>query len=149
MKIKYTVEQEVEIVIENPAKAMAHAAAIKPDDAGVETPWQSLLRCTGTTAELCSGRVCALKHDDDDKFGPLTITASEPIISDIKIATDDGRPLVCTRDGKFYELRENGKKKENTCEMCDAKFDAQICNQLCGCGYLPIKSRNYWCEVQL
>lgn len=141
MRIKYEIEQEVEIVIEHPAKAMA----IKPDDAGEETPWQSLLR--RIVEECVGGGAGPLKHDDDDKF-ELTITASEPCISDMEITTDDGRPVVCTRDGKFYELRENGKKQENTCEMCDATFDAQLCNQLCGCGYLPIKSSNYWREVE-
>lgn len=150
MKIRYVIEQELEILITDPAKAMVHAAAIKPDDAGVETPWQSLLRYTGIIVEECvGGGAGPLKHDDDDKFGQLTITASEPCISDMEITTDDGRPVVCTRDGKFYELRENGKKKENTCEMCVAKLKEPLCTQLCGCGYLPIKSSNYWREVQL
>jgi len=148
MRIKYTVEQEVEIVIEHPAKAMLHAAAIKPDDAGDETPWQSLLRFTDSIVGECAGRACAMKREDDDAFGQRTITASEPIISEPEITTDDGRPVVCARDGKFYELRDKGKKPGDACEMCAAKFKAPLCTQLCGCGYLPIKSSNYWCEVE-
>lgn len=149
MKIRYEIEQEVEIVIEHPAKAMAHAAAVKPDAAGVETPWQSLLRLTDSIVEECVGRACAMQREDDDKLSCRTITASEPIIRDMIITTDDGRPLVCPRNGKFYELQDKGNKPGDACEMCVAELNAPLCTQLCGCGYLPIKSSNYWREVEL
>jgi hypothetical protein len=148
MKIKYIVKQEIEIWIKDPAKAIAHAADIRPDEAGDETPWQKLLRCAGATAEAACGAACHLQRDVGDDYGPREITVGEPVISEPEVMTDDGK-FVCEHGGKFYALHihTNDRGDTEACEMCDAHFDGPLCVCLCGSGLLPIKADNYWREV--